>query len=430
MSATSAIGTPGAHPGPVSGAGSQHLYAVDVVRFLTVAGVIAVHSTSLTVGSTARGAVAAGVVLILLHVTREVFIFLTAFVLGYRYRSDRLDRRAFWKRRYPLVIVPYVAWSLIYLLAGGHLTSPGAVLARFAVDLATAGAHFHLYFLLVTFQIYAVFPWVIRWVRRARPVRLLAVSLALELAFTAGTHYWASAPAPLGLLLDNPGSWLWSYQLYLIAGLLAAFHLDTVTAWVARHRGLVAAGSLTVAAVAVTSYFFDLHVVGMVPVKASGVFQPVVVLGSIAAIASQYCLGVWLSERFCARPTSPRTLHRQARLVTTSDVSFGVFLSHPLLLQGLLAAAGATGLSVALGGLPVLAQLALVLGVLVPGIYLVSAVLISLARRTPLSLALTGRKGRVPWRQRDPVGGPGRRRSAQPPPPDRTALGPALPVPL
>lgn len=420
MTAALVQGDRGAIPsvaGAEAATARSHLYAVDVVRLLTVAGVIAVHATSLTVGSTARGALAAGVVLVLLHVTREVFIFLTAFVLGFRYRADSVEKRAFWKRRYLVVVVPYVVWSLIYVLADGHLTSPGTVLARYAEDLATGGARFHLYFLLITFQIYAVFPWVIRWVRRVRPAPLLAASLALQLAFTAGTHYWTSAPGPLGAIFDYPGSWLWSYQFYLIAGLLAAVHFDAVTDWVGHHRRLIVAGSLGVAAAVLASYAVDLTVLGMAPVKASEVFQPAVVLGSIAAIAGQYALGLWVNERLEARRASARTARRRVRLASASDVSFGVFLSHPLLLQAVLAVAGATGLSVALGGLPVVAQLALVLGVLVPGVYLIAAALIGVARRTPLSLALAGRRGPVPWRRREHV---------PPPSADRPGLGPAL----
>lgn len=382
--------------------GTRHLYAVDVVRFLTVGGVIAVHSTSLTVGSTARGALAAGVVLSVLHVTREVFLFLTAFVLGHRYRGQEIEKKSFWKRRYWLVAVPYVVWSAIYVLADGHLSSPLVVLARYVRDLGTGGARFHLYFLLITFQLYAVFPWVLRWIRRARPWRLLAGSFAVELLFTAGTHYWANAPGPVGLVLSHPGTWLWSYEFYVVAGVLAAIHIDTVTAWARSHTRLIVAASIAALGLGMASYWLDMRFDGMVPVKASAVFQPAVVLESLAAIGIQYALGLWVEARAGQR--------LRARLTTTSDVSFGVYLAHPLLLQGILAATAAVGLDAALGGLSPALQLVMVIGILVPSVYAVAAVGVVMARRSPLSLYLTGRKGRLPRvpprRAQSPAAGP------------------------
>jgi peptidoglycan/LPS O-acetylase OafA/YrhL len=374
-------------------AGRGHLYAVDVVRFLTVAGVIAVHSTSLTVGSTTRGDVAAGVLLTVAHVTRSVFLFLTAFVLGYRYRGEVVNKRSFWRRRYWLVAVPYAVWSLVYCLADGHLTSPQAVLGRYVRDLLTGGARFHLYFLLITFQLYAVFPWVLAWIKRVNPWRLLAGSIALQLLFTAGTHYWADAPGVLGLVLHHPGSWLYSYQLYVIAGVLAALHMDAVTAWVRAHGWLIVGFTAASVTVGLASYGLDLRVLGMSPVKAGEVFQPAVVLEGLAAIAAQYALGLKVDQFAGAR--------LRWRLNTSSDVSFGVYLAHPLLLQGLLAATAAIGLDRAMSGLSPALQLVLVVAVVVPGVYAVTGAGMVLARRTRLSLALAGRKGRLPVYQRE-----------------------------
>lgn len=371
---------------PLKG-GATHLYAVDVVRFLTVGGVIAVHSTSLTVGSTSRGTLAAGFLLSIAHVTRSVFLFLTAFVLGHRYRGEVVHKKAFWKRRYVLVAVPYVVWSFIYVLADGNLTSPLAVTARFAKDLLDGGARFHLYFLLITFQLYAVFPWVLRWVRKARPWPLLAASAAVEILFTAGTHYWAGAPSVLGLLLRHPGSWLWSYQLYVVAGVLAALHLDEVTEWARRHTRLIVGFSLLSVAVALISYELDMHLLGMAPVKAGEVFQPTVVFEAMAAIGLQYAAGLWVDQRAGNR--------LRARLTTSSDVSFGVYLAHPLLLQAILAITAAVGVDAALGGLSPALQLLMVVAILVPGVYTLVAMTMVLVRRSPLSLFLAGRKGRL-----------------------------------
>jgi peptidoglycan/LPS O-acetylase OafA/YrhL len=95
------------------------------------------------------------------------------------------------------------------------------------------------------------------------------------------------------------------------------------------------------------------------------------------------------------RHTPARRLVRAA-----ADASFGVYLAHPLLLQGLLTLSAGTGLSALAGRSPrPLVTIASMI-IVVPLLYLTSAILAEAARRTPLSLPLTGRTRRVsqPWR--------------------------------
>ncbi|MBO0730887.1 MAG: acyltransferase family protein, partial [Acidimicrobiaceae bacterium] len=85
----------------------RHLHALDVVRLVTFVTVIAVHSTSVLLPDTTVGA---GAGVLLLHTSREIFVLLSAFVLCYSSRGRVTDRRRFWRRRFPLVLAPYVVW--------------------------------------------------------------------------------------------------------------------------------------------------------------------------------------------------------------------------------------------------------------------------------------------------------------------------------
>jgi acyltransferase-like protein len=88
-----------------------HVPSADVVRVLTFACVIAVHTLSTTHrldDPRADGLVMA------LHFTREAFFVLTAFVLMHRYSAAPPRTGGFWRRRFLLVGVPYVAWSAVY----------------------------------------------------------------------------------------------------------------------------------------------------------------------------------------------------------------------------------------------------------------------------------------------------------------------------
>src|SRR5262250_2885644 len=168
------------------------------MRVLTVAGVIAVHVVT---GTNTASSIAAGAATILLHVNREVFVLITALVLTYAYASrDHWPLGRFWARRYWLVATPYVAWTVVYFLADGPPSSPAGALRNLAVDLVTGGARYHLYFLLVTMQLYLVFPLLLGFVRatRRRHLLILAASVAAQLAFTAAIHARLRPAGPLG----------------------------------------------------------------------------------------------------------------------------------------------------------------------------------------------------------------------------------------
>lgn len=383
---------PGGHeqgPAPTAG-GSPHLHDVDVVRLTTVLGVLGVHATSLMLPSSD----VSGAALTVLHVTREVFLFLSAFVLAYSTRLP-IVARSFWRRRFPLVVAPYVVWSGIYVIADGNLGSPLSVVATFCRDVLSGAARFHLYFLLLTFQLYVIFPWVRAWLaRRSGHGRILGATVIWQLAFAAAIHYRLDLPAPLSTWLSHPGTWLPSYLLYVVAGVLAALHFEEVRTWVRAHHRAIGAGAAAVFTLGLASYEVDVHVAHLSPLHAGEVFSPAVVAESVAAIGAQFALGLWVAQR--AGPRVRRLLR------TSSDVSFGVYLAHPLFYQGFLAVLAAFGLH-GLGSLPPGLGLALVLVVIAPSTYLLTATGIWLVRRSPLSLALTGRRLRTrAWADRSP----------------------------
>ncbi|MDQ2728319.1 MAG: acyltransferase, partial [Actinomycetota bacterium] len=366
-------GQAGGAQGRILSPPTRHLHDVDVVRFTTVLGVLCVHATSLMLPSTE----VSGAALAVLHVTREVFLFLSAFVLAYSARLP-LVARSFWRRRFPLVVAPYVVWSAIYVLADGDLGSPVAVVARFCRDLLSGAARFHLYFLLLTFQLYVVFPWVRGWLaRRTHHGRILTVALIWQVAFTAAIHYRLDLPVPLSTWLAHPGTWLPSYVLYVVAGILAALHFDQVRDQVRRHRRMIGLGTLAVFGLGIVSYELDLRVGHLSSLHAGEVFAPAVVVESLAAIAGQFALGLWVAER-----AGPRILRL---LRTSSDVSFGVYLAHPLLYQGFLIVLADLGLHQGLGGLPSGVGLLIVLVVIAPSTYALTAFGMWALRRTPLS---------------------------------------------
>jgi peptidoglycan/LPS O-acetylase OafA/YrhL len=355
------------------------------VRLLTFAAVIGVHAVAFTEPPASRGWAA---LLMLLQFGREVFFALTAFVLVYSAAGGPLDVGRFLRKRLPAVALPYLTWSAIYTAfhvygpLHAHL-SPATV----AWDIVTGNAEYHLYFLLVTLQLYLVFPLLVRFVRATahRAGSVLAVVGALNAAWFAWLQYGSAPAGWIGRLWPRAYELLPTYAVYVLIGAYAAVHLERVQRAVAEHRRrllAVAAGSALVAEAA-----FWTQVGGRDPRVAAAVLQPAMMLTSLAALILLYLAGTaWVAR---GRPGT-------GAMARASDLSFAVYLAHPLVLEVLLR------LGLGNDGQRLPAPLATTLAVIgTTGGAIAIAVA---ARRTPFALALTGRPRPRPDGARPPSG--------------------------
>lgn len=394
VAANPATGT--AAEAPTRSKGRRHLEAVDIIRVVMVAGVIAVHVVGYTAASTD---VLAGAVTDILHLNREVFFVLTAFVLTYNYGARQgWSVRRFWARRYLFVTVPYLVWTAIYFVADGSERAPWLrAVHRLTTDVLQGTARYHLYFLLVTMQIYAVFPlllWLLRATRRHHGA-LLAAAVGFQLALTLVLHYRLPRPPVVAVWLRDPDPFLVSYIVYVVGGGIAGMHFDEITAWVRTHNRQVAAFVAEGFALAIAAYCVDHYVVHLNPAQAGEVFQPMVVFTSAGAISGLYALGLRWADRGPAR-------RFQRPVSIAADASFGIFLAHPLLIQVMLTMGLPVVRRATSGQIPNWVVLPVDLLVIVPFIFVVTCVAVRAVRYTPASLALTGR----PQLQR-PAKGPG-----------------------
>lgn len=317
--------------------------------------------------------------MMLLQYGREVFFAVTGMVLVHSAAGRPARAWSLWRRRIPAVLVPYVTWSLVYAWSsGGRWSWP-----VFGTDLLTGGAKYHLYFLVVTLQLYLAFPLLLRFVRATarHAVAVLAAVGAADLVWL-GLLQYTTAPPGAGWLWLHAYELLPTYLVYVLVGCYAALHRDAVDAAVRSHGRVLLAGAA--AAVAMATGVFALELGWMAPRSANSVLQPAMVLVSAAAGVALYAGGLRFADRVHAGG-----LRRSARTVTVaSEISFGVYLSHPLVLDVLLAHGLGYGHQV------VPATLATVLGVV--GAMGGAAVLSLVAVRTPAAMPLTGRR----WRDR------------------------------
>ncbi|MBO0850458.1 MAG: acyltransferase, partial [Pseudonocardia sp.] len=234
---------------------AKHLHQVDLFRILTFACVIGVHVLG---GTTADTDVPSNATQLLLHFTREAFFALTGFVLVYQYSRRPLRPGAFWRRRFPLIGVPYLVWTVVYwalpLVVQGHFAWTD--LEQLGLDTVEGTACYHLYFLLVTMQVYLLLP-PLMWLLRATAGRhrwVLAISAVAQL----GTDWLLTNPpattGTLGEVLGHGYATIFAYQFYTVLGAVAALHFTAVHEWVRRHGLLVASVVLAAGATVLSIY--------------------------------------------------------------------------------------------------------------------------------------------------------------------------------
>ena len=360
-------------------AGRQRLDQIDAIRPIKQAGVVSTHV--LIYFAPPWGNEISNASLLLLHVCRETFFFISACMLTYAYMDlRRTDLRRFYWRRFVSVGIPYLCWTLIYFFWGFRdttYTSVGPPLAHLA-DLLWHG-YYQLYFLLVIMQFYVVFPLVLALLKRTRGHHGLVILVAAVLQVTIGilTH-WNVLPKDLVTYAQENSL---EYVLYLIGGGVVAFHLHEADQWVRRNAHLVIAITLLAAIFAEAVYYLASKHVTSVLGSGSDPFQPSVIPFNIGAIACVYLIGVALVQPW----RSPRI---KALAHSGSDNSYGIYLTQMLFITTLSDHHWIRLTRTISWPLVILMTVIIV--------YSSAVLLTSLLARTPLAVPLTGRK-QVPW---------------------------------
>jgi peptidoglycan/LPS O-acetylase OafA/YrhL len=351
---------------------------VDAMRPVKQAGVVSTHTLLFFAPG---AAISVGGALMLLHVTREAFLFISACMLTYAYSDlHRVGYRYFYRRRFMSVAVPYACWTLVYFAVSlpGSGLGPWSGLEHLGFLLATG--YYQLYYLVVIMQFYVLFPVLFWLVRRSahRPWAVVSIALCVQVLVTSLMHWNVLPPGMRGFSATREVT---SYLFYLVAGMVVALHLDDVHRWLLRNGWRIFGATLVAAAVA-EAWFVAAHDhfapwLG----NATDPLQPIVIPFNIGAIACVYLFGVWLVDK-----GRPRWIRAVA--ASGSDNSYSVYLAQMLFVYAL----GDLGWRSLDGVLPW--PVVAALGVAI--VFLSCVLLSSVLARTPLAAALTGRK-RASW---------------------------------
>lgn len=364
----------------------------DLVRVLLFTGVVIAHSVN-AINSTPDVIRSAGLVGTLLHLTRYGFVAVTLFVLVLSMRGRTMSPTTFWRRRFGLIVAPFLVWSVIYSVTD-HIVmadNPFPPAAQFFDEMVrstvTGDAKYQLYFLLISMQIYLAFP-ALAWVlKRAghHPWMLLAAGAAIQLTMFVIYQY---LPRPRGagwdLLYEHMWKTLPMYALFVAIGMLAAHHQRAVETWLRAKAVPVTIVCLLGFAFSVTAYALSTSS-GTVPLSATTPWNPLFLPWLVGGLVLLWLAAMaWDGARTSGRPVG-------ARIVSYATIrAFGVFAVHPLILDCL---ARAGFLRLLFEWFPNSASVRST--ILVAATLALSLLAVDLLLRTPLSRWLTARD-RIP----------------------------------
>lgn len=317
--------------GSSGSAGRTRLRDVDAMRVIVFSCVISAHVVTSYGDFEHRSVAAWGMAM---HYARYAFVFISAFVLMYSSRDRPMAPVKFWRRRFGAVVLPYLVWScLYYSIELATDTTPGwwAGFNRLATQLATGGVWYHLYFLLISIQLYAIFPALHRLMRGASVRRSVLVLVASAVLQAASMAVVSLVPAPRSVAAypwHHPDTQLPIYAFFIAAGLAVAVHRERVNRWILARPVLISV--LFGIGVVITMGVFWIRSAGSgSAMLASLPTFPTILPWVVGATLAVYGLCVAWDRR---TPPDGRT----ARLAAAgAHRAFGVFALHPMVLWAL-----------------------------------------------------------------------------------------------
>ena len=309
------------------------LAAIEYIRGVSMLGVVGIH-----VGSQYLMNPSANIHLVALFetVTRfavPIFFFISAFGLFYNLDTSKpFDYATFLRRRFKAVLIPYLTWSILYIVHDAIYYHYGAPPLGYLLKLLFFGlAKYHLYFLVILVWFYLLMPLWIAIVRRITPRRLLFLML-IQMAFDYISSYSTALTAlTYSLPEDSLLRWLIEYRLnylvlhyvfvFILGGYLAV-NIDRFLSLLRRRRGAISLSFVLSLTALLCHYYFVVlihHQPAEAAVNTAHQLSPIGIIYTVAA--SIFLFGLFTF-----------TLKDSTLLKLLGRHSYFIYLFHPLVI--------------------------------------------------------------------------------------------------
>ena len=314
--------------------------AVEAIRGISMMGVIGIHIGAEYLANPSPNIHLVALFDIGTRFSVPIFFFISAFGLLYgQSPSAPFSYRDFLVRRGRAVMIPYLVWSLFYLIHDAYAYGVGfPPLTALPGILFFGNAKYQLYFMVILIWFYLLMPlWRVLLARMTLP--LLAGILVLQIAF----DYWSSFSTtfnlyvyglPEGTLLRallfyRLNYWVMHYVFIFLLGGYVALHFNAFRVWMERNtKCLYALGIVSLGAL--LAWYYKLILVdGYTPLE--GIYTA----HQLSPLGIFYTIGATLALfAFFTRLGTENTLGRAFQLL--GKHSYFIYLAHPVAIMYLL----------------------------------------------------------------------------------------------
>lgn len=192
-----------------------------------------------------------GLLLIASKFAVPLFVFMTGMSLFYSY-DGQVPYLTFIRKRLKDIALPYLPWALLYAIEFQHVQLlDSASWQKLGLMLFTGKASYHLWYVVMVFQLYLIFPPLQRLAKRVRPrsfgatmgILALLLGLYLLLMEQGGALYRAAVSWDVPVLTAYFAKYLdrnaIMFFFYFAMGAAAAFYVEQWRAWILRLRYVI-----------------------------------------------------------------------------------------------------------------------------------------------------------------------------------------------
>ncbi|WP_440961113.1 acyltransferase [Paenibacillus nitricinens] len=315
----------------------ERLPQLDIFRALAILGVLHVHASSFAAGEQALHSPYyywLNWINIFFKFGTPSFIFLSSFVLFYNYYGRPVTCSLiinFYRRRLKYILLPYLLASMGYyalsLYVNGRLMQNfGDNLLSFSRALFSGSAYAHLYFVFISIQFYLLFPVLLKLMQSSRFLIKWAIPVGLGLQW--GFIFWNKYE----LHIVEKGSLAISYLAYYMMGAFIAIHFDKVKIWLMKPWREQSAAQKGWTTLLVSSWLIAafIHVQLWYVARHFGVWTDSLWYELLWNVHTMLSALVLLYATFLLYRKAPHVI--VASLTRLGELSFAIYLIHPLLL--------------------------------------------------------------------------------------------------
>lgn len=314
----------------------SYLLELDVMRVILIIGVLYTHTETTMGNATDAGSISRLIfnyTHLMLHFTRMGFVFITGFVLMWRYYRHRFNWLSFRRRRYWRIGIPYLWWITVYLVGIMVIRhqSLGTYEQRWLNHILN-GNQFYMYYLYMIAQLYLIFPllsWLFEKFEHYQQ-RILIGSGVLQLVLVAVIKYMQpthGTNAVLRFIFWHYGTNPLMYQLYFVLGAYIAVHYRQATKLIDQYGRRVSMLAISAVVMSVGLYWFNLQWLHLSHHQSESIHQPFMVVMDVLVILMIWWLSRGVVNVFGARFSQ--------QMHYAGQMAFGIYLMQTILLTAL-----------------------------------------------------------------------------------------------